>query len=202
MVTPLPNESELLKRSAKGDTEAFGKFVTHYEDAVYNLAYRMIGNREDAEDVAQDVFVKAFHRIRSFEGRSSFATWLYSIAVNESISERRRRQAAGLRGKTLQMSSLGSRDGEAAYDPPGRDPEPDERLHANETRRQIERAIAELPDEYRVVVVLKDMEGLGYADVGRALGCSRGTVKSRLHRARLQLRQKLQGLLTDGVVLK
>jgi len=195
MISPLQGEAEVLRRSANGDTGAFGKLVSHYENAIFNLVFRMIGNRQDAEDVTQDVFVKAFRKIRSFGGRSSFATWIYSIAVNQSISERRRRSAKSRSG-AVQMSVLGGDDCDAAYDPPGDGPAPDERLHASETQRQIERAIADLDDEYRTVVVLRDVEELDYNAISDVLGCSRGTVKSRLHRARLELRQKLRGLLT------
>ena len=195
MIEPLPSEAELLKRCAKGDAGAFGKLVNHYENAIFNVVFRMVGNRHDAEDVTQEVFIRAFRKIRTFGGRSSFATWLYSIAANQSISERRRRSAKSRKG-SVQMSVLdGNRNG-AAYDPPGDGPAPDTKLHASETHRQIEQAIAGLDDDYRTVVVLRDIEELDYNTISDVLGCSRGTVKSRLHRARLELRHKLQGLLT------
>ena len=194
MIGPHPNEPELLKRCGRGDADAFGRLVSHYENTVFNVALRMVGNRHDAEDVAQNVFIKAFRKIRSFGGRSSFATWLYSIAVNESISERRRRSAKSRKG-AVQMSVLDGNDGDP-YDPPGDGPAPDGRMQAGETHRRIEQAIAELDEEYRGVVVLRDIEGLDYRAIGEVLGCSRGTVKSRLHRARLELRQKLRGLVT------
>jgi len=194
MIGPLPNEFELLKRCAKGDTGAFGAFVTHYEDTVFNLAYRMLGNREDARDVTQEVFVRAFRKIREFEGRSSMATWLYSIAVNQAISERRR-QGARARSSEVQMSVLDGDGDDPPYDPPGREPAPDRRIGDSETRDRIERAIAELDADHQAVVVLRDVEGLDYGGISEVLGCSRGTVKSRLHRARLELRQKLRGLL-------
>ena len=195
MIEPLPNEAELLKRCRKGDTEAFGDLVIHYENAIFNVVFRMINHREDARDVTQDVFIKAFRRLRSFQGRSSLATWLYAIAVNQSISERRRRATASRSGR-VQMSLLAGADGEGTYDPPGSEPGPAERVGADETRRQIEQAIAGLPDDYRTVVLLRDIEGLDYGSISNVLGCSRGTVKSRLHRARLELRRKLQRLVT------
>ena len=194
MVSPLPSEPKVLKRCAEGDAEQFGKLVTHYQDAIFNLVFRMIGNREDARDLTQEVFIKAFRRIKSFEGRSSFGTWLYSIAVNQAISERRRRSAAS-RGGRIHMSRLDGDETQGRYDPPGNGPAPDERLRADETRQRIEQAIAELADDYRAVVLLREVEGLDYDSIGDVLGCSRGTVKSRLHRARQELRRKLQGLL-------
>ena len=196
MISPLQSETELLTRCAKGDTGAFGKLVSHYENAIFNLVYRMVGNRHDAENVTQEVFIKAFRNIRTFGGRSSFATWLYSIAANQSISERRRRSAKSRKG-SVQMSALDGNDDGAVYDPPGDGPTPDAKLQASETHRQIEQAIAELDEDFRTVVVLRDIEELDYNTISDVLGCSRGTVKSRLHRARLELRQKLQGLLTS-----
>ena len=195
MISPLQSEGELLSRCAKGDTGAFGKLVTHYENAIFNLVYRMVGNRHDAENVTQEVFIKAFRKIRTFGGRSSFATWLYSIAANQSISERRRRSAKSRKG-SVQMSVLDGNSDGAAYDPPGNGPAPDTKLQATETHRRIEQAIEELDENFRTVVVLRDIEELDYNTISDVLGCSRGTVKSRLHRARLELRQKLQGLLT------
>jgi len=190
MLEPLPDEAELVKRCAKGDTEAFGRLVTHYEDAIFNLVFRMVGNREDARDVTQEVFIRAFRSIGLFEGRSRFGTWLYSIAVNQSITERRRRALASRTGE-VPMSALARDDGEAAYDPAGEGPAPSDRLDSEETRRAVEEAIAELPEEHRAVVVLRDIHGLDYRGISEALRCSRGTVKSRLHRARAELKRKL-----------
>jgi len=195
MISPLPGEQELLDRCAKGDTAAFGPLVTHYETVIFNLAFRMLGNREDARDVAQETFVRAFRKLADFEGRARFATWLYTIAVNQSRSQLRRR-AAGMRKSEVQMSALDSNDDEHRYDPPGDDPAPDDRLRAQEARGQIEQAIAELDEDARAIVVLRDIEELDYASIADVLGCSRGTVKSRLHRARCELRQKLTRLAT------
>ncbi len=194
MIAPLPNEAELVKQSARGNADAFGKLVSHYQDTVYNLVYRMMGHREDAMDITQEVFLRAFRNISGFEGRSRFITWLHSIAVNQAISGRRKQSAAGRAGQ-LQMSAIANE--ESAYDPPGAVCEPGQRLQADDVRRRIEQAIAELPDEYRAVVVLRDIQEMDYESIGEALSCSRGTVKSRLHRARLELRKKLRGLLAD-----
>ena len=196
MLEPLPSESELLERCAKGDAGAFGKLVSHYENAIFNVVFRMIGHREDARDVTQEVFVKAFQKIRSFEGRSSFATWLYSIAVNRSLSERRRLAARSHRSE-VQMSALDNNEADSPYDPQGDGPAPDARLSSDETRRQIEQAVAGLDDDHRAVVVLRDIEGLDYASIGKVVGCSKGTVRSRLHRARVELREKLRPLLAQ-----
>jgi RNA polymerase sigma-70 factor, ECF subfamily len=193
MITPLPNEPELLKQCAGGDTGAFGQLVTHYEDVTFNMVYRMVGNREDARDVTQEVFIKAFRRIGSFESRSSFVTWLYSIAFNQSISHRRR-MGAKSRAGSVQMSVLDGADDGAKFQPAAGGPAPDGRMLSAETRQEIENAIDKLDDDHRAVVILRDIEGLDYNSIGDVLGCSRGTIKSRLHRARLELRQRLKGL--------
>jgi len=190
MISPHPSEPELLRRCVKGDTAAFGTLVNHYQDVVFNLAYRMLGDRDDASDVAQEVFIKAYRNIGAFERRSSLATWLYSIATNESISQRRR-AAATSRDGGVAMSALDG-GGDCPFDPPGDAPAPDKPLKDRETRRQIERAIADLDDEHRSVVLLREMEGLDYSSIASVLGCTIGTVKSRLHRARLQLRSSLR----------
>jgi RNA polymerase sigma-70 factor, ECF subfamily len=194
MVIPLPNEPELLKRCAKGNTEAFGALVSHYQDAIYNVAYRMLGHREDARDVTQEVFVKAFRKIRSFEARASFSTWLYSIALRQAINHRRH-MGAQSRAGSVQMSSLGCDAGEHRFDAADDGPSPDAPLLAVETQRQIEKAIERLSDDYRAAVVLRDVEGLGYERIADILGCSLSTVKSRLHRARLELRRTLKTLI-------
>ena len=170
MIAPLPDEAELVRQSAQGNADAFEKLVCHYQDTVYNLVLRMVGHREDARDVTQEVFIRAFRNIGGFDGRSRFITWLHSIAVNHAISERRKQAAAGRDGQ-FQMSAVAGED--APYDPPGASPEPDRRLQAEDARRQIERAIAELPDDYRAVVVLRDIEELDYQSIGETLNCSR-----------------------------
>jgi RNA polymerase sigma-70 factor (ECF subfamily) len=195
MVDPLPNETELARRCADGDAEAFGSLMTHYQDAIFNLVYRMIGNREDAQDVTQEAFIKAYRRIGSFEGRARFGTWMYSIAVNQAISHRRKGMAKSRAGR-VQMSVLDGPGDDAAFDPPGGAPDPDDRMSRAELMRQIESAIDELADDHRAVVLLRDLEGLDYKRIGEVLDCSRGTVKSRLHRARLELRRKLNAILT------
>jgi RNA polymerase sigma-70 factor (ECF subfamily) len=194
MVDPLPNEAELLGRCAEGDTAAFGTLMEHYQDAIFNLVYRMVGNREDAQDVTQEAFIKAFRRLGSFQGRAKFGTWMYSIAVNQAISHRRRQMAKSRAGR-VQMSALDGSGDDATFDPAADGPEPDQRLHREELLRQIESAIDDLADDHRAVVLLRDMEGLDYARIGEVLGCSKGTVKSRLHRARLELRHKLSMIL-------
>lgn len=191
MLAPHPNEGELLERSRRGDGNAFGALVEHYQDAIYNLALRMTGNREDAGDVAQNVFLNAFRRVNSFEGRASVATWLYKIAVNESMSVHRRYS------KSDHMS-LSGKDDDRPTDWPADSSAPDHRLEQADELRFVERALAELDDDHRAVILLRDMEGLDYSAIADVANCSVGTVKSRLHRARLELREKLRRASARG----
>ncbi len=193
MVDPLHNEAEIIGRCANGDADAFGQLVNHYQELIYNVVVRMLGNREDAQDVAQKVFLKAYRRIETFQGESRFGTWLCSIAVNEAVSERRR-QSAIRRSGAMPLSALDN-DPDSPFDPPADGPRPEQPLEAEEMMDRIRSAIDELSDDYRAVVVLRDIEGLDYKAISQALGCSHGTIKSRLHRARLQLRAKLKGLV-------
>lgn len=191
MLAPHPNECELLERSRRGDSFAFGALVEHYQDAIFNLALRMTGNREDAGDVAQNVFLNAFRKVASFEGRASLATWLYKIAVNQSMSVHRKS------AKREHLSVTGD-DDDRATDFPGDAPAPDQRLEQADELRLVERALAELDAEHRAVVLLRDMEGLDYSAIAEAADCSVGTVKSRLHRARFELREKIKRAMARG----
>lgn len=191
MSTPLPGELDLLSRSAKGDADAFGKLVSHYQNDIFNLVCRMIGNKDDAMDITQETFISAYKNIGAFEGRSKFNTWLYSIATNRAISAMR---AKGSR-PSAQMSALEGDDGRSAFEPAAKTNTPVAQLEVTETQLQVQQAISELEEDYKTVVVLRDIQGLDYEEIGEVLNCSIGTVKSRLHRARTELRTKLAKML-------
>jgi len=189
-----PADDVLVAQAQRGDAAAFGRLVERHQDALFNGICRMVGRREDAEDLAQEAFVKAFRAIGRFEGRSSFFTWLYSIAHNLVISHRRKTGSARrLRPLSLQH---GSDDEEPGIDPRDSADGPDTLAERLETRERVERAIAELHDDYRAVIVMRDIQGLDYQAMAEVLQCPQGTVKSRLHRARLALRDRLKDLLT------
>ncbi len=183
----------LVARAQRGDAAAFGSLVERYQDPLFNGVYRMVGQRQDAEDLAQEAFVKAFRGIRSFQGRSSFYTWLYSIAFNLVISYRRKTGSA----RHLNPLSLQQEDAEDGCGLEARDDSdgPEAQAQRGETRQRIEAAIAELDAEHRAVIVMRDIEGFDYATIADVLGCPQGTVKSRLHRARLALRELLKDLV-------
>lgn len=188
------NEDALVARARRGDTAAFGQLVERYQDALFNGIYRMVSRREDAEDLAQETFVRAFRAIARFQGRSSLYTWLYSIAMNLVISHRRKASTAAGRANPLSLQQLHDGDGRPLeLNSHGERPEDDAERH--ERHQLLHEAIGRLEEEHRTVVVLRDIEGFDYQAIAELLGCPRGTVKSRLHRARLALREELKDLL-------
>ncbi len=179
------DDRHLIEQSLAGRSEAFGELVVRYQDRLYNTLVKVLGSHDDARDAAQDAFVQAFQKLSSFQGNSAFYSWLFRIAVNAAISQKRK-------SKRFPQSVEAARDKSGAEPV---DPHPEGRPgHAMETaeRQQLVRdALAQLPDEYRTVLVLKEIEGLRYEEIAEAVGCPIGTVRSRIHRARQELREKL-----------
>lgn len=192
-------DTELVERCKRGDRGAYDELMRRHQDRVFNVIYRCVGDREDAGDIAQEVFIRAFRAMHGFHGEAAVSTWLHRIAVNEVINHRRR---AGAKRKirTVQIER-GNPDpeGHASDDPPDTSTEPSKIMAEKEREQLIQDAIDSLDDDHRTVVVLKDIEGYRYEEIAEIIGCPRGTVKSRLHRARLELREKLRPLLeVDG----
>ena len=193
-------DSVLVRKIQAGETGAFENLVLKYQDRVLNICLRIVGHREDARDLAQETFLKAFEGITRFEHKSSFYTWLFRIAVNLSISWRRR-------DRKLKVYSLRN-DGDSGlgYQPSPRDQAvqlrsalqqgdfagPAEALARRETQQAVAAALGRLDEDHRVILVLRDMESLDYAAIGEILGLPAGTVRSRLHRARLAIRDLLK----------
>lgn len=179
-------EAGLLARCLRGDLDAFDELVRAQQSRVYNIALRLLGDPEAAQDCAQDTFVRAFNSIKSFRGESALSTWLYRIVTNICLDELRRRKPA---------ESL-SPDDDDELDPMERladtRPNPEQSLLRAERRRAVRRAIRGLPEHHRVVLVLYDLQGCSYEEIAETLRLSLGTVKSRLNRARLALKEKLE----------
>jgi RNA polymerase sigma-70 factor (ECF subfamily) len=170
---PLP-DAELVARASGGDDRAFAELVKRHERRVYNLTYRLLGRQEDARDATQDTFLSCYRRLSTFRGDAAFTTWLHRIAVNASYDMLRRRKGA----------ILGQDD---LPEPP---PEPD---HSDRAAAavDVQRALSQVPLEYRAVLVLCDIQGLAYDDAAEILDVPLGTVKSRLHRGRIALGRAL-----------
>jgi RNA polymerase sigma-70 factor (ECF subfamily) len=186
-------ERLLLRRLRERDELAFREMVEAYQDQVFNLLFRMIGTREEAEDLAQEVFVTVFKSIDQFRGDSKLSTWLYRIAANH-CKNRIKYLARRYDRSTSQLDEAVERTAVAQGGAPvgaGRIDAPDQALEGAEMERMVQRAIAELDEDHRLVVVLRDIEELAYEEICVITGLPEGTVKSRLHRARLALKDKL-----------
>ena len=186
MQDALAGEALLIERCQQGDTLAFDRLVEQHGQWVYNLAYRMIGDRDEAEDVAQEAFVRAFTAIKGFRRGSSFSTWLYRVAANVCLDEIKRR-----RRRPAPASALMS-DDDRPPDPPDPAPDAAAQVEAAERRELVRRAIAALPAHHRLPLVLYDLQGCSYDEIAGIMKTNIGTVKSRLNRARLALKQALE----------
>jgi RNA polymerase sigma-70 factor (ECF subfamily) len=173
-----------LDRLRAGDAPAFEELVMTYQHRVFGVALRMLGNRAEAEDVAQEAFVRAHRALGAFRGDAKLSTWLYAITSRLCLN----RLASGER----RMARQGE-DALLRLSDPG--PRPDAALERRELETALGRAIAELPEDRRIVVVLRDLEGLSYEEIAQVLELELGTVRSRLHRARAELKEKLERFL-------
>jgi RNA polymerase sigma-70 factor (ECF subfamily) len=183
-------DADLVARCQSGDREAFDRLVIHHQDRVYNTILRFTGDRERSLDLAQKTFLNAFLKIRQFEAKASFGTWLYRIAINLCISESR-----GRRSEPVSLSRLGGGDEETGFDPPASRGDPVDDIEARETREAVQEAIHSLDEEHRAIVVLRDIEDRSYDEIAEVLDLPKGTVRSRLHRARTDLKAKLERIL-------
>jgi RNA polymerase sigma-70 factor (ECF subfamily) len=177
------DERPLIHRAQRGDRDAFGQLVRRYQDRLFNSLLRMLDQPQEAEDVAQEAFVQAYLKLDTFEGRSSFYTWLYRIAVHVARNRQRQRRPAAL------IDEVELAAGAEQIDP---SEWPGERLLREERAGQIQAALRRLGEQHRTVLVLRDVEDFDYQTIARLLNISVGTVRSRLHRARSALRDQLQ----------
>ncbi len=188
-------ERGLITSAAKGDRDAFESLVRSRMHRVFNVCYRLMGDHEEAGDCAQETFLKAFRSLKDFRGESSFSTWLFSIAVNTCKS---RLQSSAYRGSQRNVSLAADASTPAdpsALDPIDPAPSVLDQMERHELEVSIQQAINALPPEARTVIVLRDVEGFSYEEIARMTGLAVGTVKSRIARARMQLRERLRGVL-------
>lgn len=184
-----PSDKELIARIEKGNEEAFETLITRYESRVFNLAMRFTRNQEDAEEVIQDVFTTIYRKLDSFQGKSAFSSWLYRIVVNASFMKLRKRKTQ----QTVSVEDLTPQVREQVYESDVFiDRRSDTLAYNREIRETLFDAIAKLPEQYRAVFVLRDIDGLSNQEVAEILELSIPAVKSRLHRSRLMLRRKLK----------
>jgi len=194
--SPPQSVEELVELAKQGQTSAFDRLVDLYQDRLYSYAARMVHDPVEAEDIAQEAFVRAYRSLPSFRGASSFQTWLYRIASNLTIDATRRHR----RENTVSLEA----PADTEEGPVAREQEdaatagPASSVETRELQREVHRAIGQLSPKLRSVVVLYDLQGLSYEEIADILGCPLGTVKSRLYNARMELKQKLQGILPEA----
>jgi RNA polymerase sigma-70 factor (ECF subfamily) len=185
------DDTVLVERAIGGDRASFGELVRRYQDRLYHTAVRLLDNTDDAADVVQEAFLNAYVSLRAFKGDARFFTWLYRIAVNSAISLKRRQRVA--------LNADSSLSGAAATEPMdlSESSRPELAVERAEDVERLQSALNRLTPEHRVVLVLKEIEGQKYDEIAAILQVPIGTIRSRLHRARVELRDKLAEQTTD-----
>ncbi len=184
----MKTEAELIREALEGVSQSYGILVERYQDRLFNAMLHITGSHDEAEDVVQDSFVQAYLKLSSFQGNSQFFTWLYRIAFNNALSRRRRRRG--------EMSIDQSRE-ITGSDPQDDQESPDEPLLREERVSMVTTALEQLSDEHRTILVMREMQELAYEDIAEILDINIGTVRSRLSRARNQLKIQLEQLLGE-----
>ena len=179
------DDLSLIQECRKGNTAAFGELVSRYQDRLFNTVVRLADNAEDARDVVQEAFLHAYQSLHSFKGDSLFFTWLYRIAVNTAISMKRKKRLV------LRIQPAG--EGGGAIEPldPSETNRPGHAMEMAEEERRVHEALQKLSTEHRAVLIMKDMDGMKYEEMAEVLDVPVGTIRSRLHRARLEMRDLL-----------
>lgn len=185
------NDQELIDECLAGQSEAFGQLVLRYQDRLHNTLWNLTGSADDARDAAQDAFVHAFQKLDSFRGQSAFYTWLFRIAYNAAITLQRKQRR--------QHNSIETTREKAGIEPTDASPDaaPSHAMEVQEQTAVVRAALDSLSEEYRTALILKEMEGLKYEEIAEIVGCPVGTVRSRIHRARSDLREILRIQLKD-----
>jgi RNA polymerase sigma-70 factor (ECF subfamily) len=182
------DDARLVQATLGGDRQAFGVLVQRYQDRLFNTLLRFTGSRHDASDLVQDAFIQALVKLDTFRGDARFYTWLYRIAMNLSLSQRRKRRPV------VSVDVAKERVGEEPMD---QQQGPQQELLRVERAQLVQEAMLRVGDEHRQILVLREMEGCSYDEIGEILSLPVGTVRSRLFRARVQLKEQLQTLLQD-----
>lgn len=181
-----PSDIDLIRQCRDGATEAFGVLVERHQDRLYAGLVRMLGSADEAREAAQDAFVHAYQKLDTFQGNAAFSTWLFRIAVNAAFSRQRRSRRY--------RASLNGAGDERGFEPADHRTgcDPAQPLEQSETQQIVQQALAALPDDFRTALVLKEIEGLRYEEIAEVVGVPIGTIRSRIHRGRNELREKLR----------
>lgn len=179
----MKTEDELIRDALQGDSQAYGQLVLTYQDRLFSAMLHVVGSAEEAEDVVQDSFVQAYIKLHTFQGNSRFFTWLYRIAFNNALSRRRRLRTTMSIDQNRELTGR---------EPEDRHESPDEPLLREERVAMVRAAMVRLTEEHRTILVLREMQEMAYEDIAEVLSINIGTVRSRLSRARNQLREYLE----------
>ncbi len=180
-------DQELIRETLNGETAAYGELVLRYQDRLFNSLLRVVRTRDDAQDAAQDAFLQAYQKLDSFRGDSQFFSWLFRIAMNAGLSKLRRKSSKDISLSAQQDQGYDVTDHTAV--------DPSHSMNQSEQQSRVLNALNALPDDYRVVLSLKELDGLKYEEIAEIVGCPIGTVRSRIHRARQELKEKLRDML-------
>ena len=187
----MSDDAQLIDQALEGRTDAYGQLVLKYQDRLYNTVFHVVGHAEDARDIVQEALVQAFLKLDTFRRHSAFYTWLYRIAFNAAVTHRRRRRPTVSMDQMRETSHM---------EPVDCEDDPAEVLDRKQRCGQVRQAIAQLGEEHRAVLVLREIDGCCYETISEILDLPIGTVRSRLHRARLQLKDALKGMLAgEGI---
>ncbi len=188
------NELLLIKRSIKGDVDAFEELIKDYKKVAYNIALRVLRNKEDAEDVSQEALVKVYKNIESFNMQSTFKVWLYRIVMNTCLDLKRKKKIV-----TYSIDKpLENDESEITQEIPDNSSNPDVIIQNKLESKMLYECIGMLEDDFRTVIVLRDLQNLSYKDIASVLSCNEGTIKSRLNRARKKLRDIVTKQITEN----
>jgi len=184
----MDQEKELVKRAQDGDVAAFEALIADYQKRIFSIAYRMIPNPDDAADLTQEVIVKIFKNLDKFQGSSKFSTWVYRIATNTCLDELKKTR----RYTTYSLDKeIETEEGSLMGELPDNSPTPEQAAERKAVQTAVRIAIGRLGEEHKKVIVLRDLQGLSYEEIAEIIGCSVGTVKSRISRARENLKKIL-----------
>lgn len=191
------DDREIIRRCEKGDVDAFEEIVKKYQKKMFNISYRMIGDYHEAADVVQDAFVSAYKNRKGFQGKSKYSTWLYTIVVNASRNRLKQIKSRVLKERYSLNDTIETDDGPVTIEYASPDLSVLDRLEQREREQKIQGCIDALEDDFREVIVLRDIQGFSYGEISDMLKKAEGTVKSRLHRAREFVRNCLKKIIGD-----
>lgn len=181
-------DQQLVIRSQQGDMTAFAELINLYKQKIFTYAYRMVGNTQDAEDIAQETFLRVYRHLANYDPQRRFSTWVYAIANNLCIDQLRRRRP------TVSLDQPLNDEGDLFLEPTATDGDPEHEVEQMELHQMVETAIASLPESYRSVIVLRHLQNLSYEEISRVLDLPLNTVKTRIFRAREALCKRLKDL--------